>query len=162
MSDRTIVRLLQKLFSAYGQAHDTARASVYVEYLADLPVEDVAEAVARACQTGGRFLPTISELRAYVAESRCELAPVEIAWTEVLRQVRLVGRYRVPRWSSPAVAEAVEAIGWQAICDATNQDVTRAHFARAYGATRRRALESEQVGRQLLGGGKRLELGGGQ
>ena len=136
---------LRKMFEAYGQAKDTARAAIYREYLDDLSPAEVADAVAHALQSGGRFLPTISELRAYIAESKCDLPDADVAWGEVLRAVSRWGRYRIPQWSSPAMAEAVEAVGWQAICDSENQDVTRAHFARAYRATRVRALHEVQV-----------------
>lgn len=156
----TMIDALRKLFTAYGQGRDLERAAVYAEMLSDLDPGDVAEAVRVCCQTGGRFLPTISELRSVVAESRCSLPDADVAWGEVLRAIRRVGRYRIPSWSSQAVADAVEAIGWQALCDTANQDVTRAHFARAYTSTRRRAIEAEQTGQPLLGTAQRLQIGG--
>jgi hypothetical protein len=38
---------------------------------------------------------------------------------------------RVPVWSSPLVEKAVNAVGYQRICETDNEDVVRAHFFKA-------------------------------
>ena len=44
-------------------------------------------------------------------------SPAE-AWQEVLGKVSSVGRYRLPTFSSPAIADAVFNIGgWASICE---------------------------------------------
>jgi hypothetical protein len=142
-----LVIAIRKLFAAYGAEAQLTRAQVYCEHLADLPLEQVEGAIAHAIRTGGDFLPTISALRGIVAEAACKLPGVDEAWAEVMRQVRRVGRYRSPSWSSPSIAAAVDGVGgWQAICNAENEGIIRAHFARAYEASRGRAVESEQLG----------------
>lgn len=157
-----LVRALRRLFVAYGQAHDIDRAGVYAELLADLAPEELERACWRLCQTGGRFLPTVAEIRSAVAEARCALPAAELAWREVLAAVGRYGRDRRPEWSSPAIAEAVEAVGWRDICLSTTIGVERAHFLRAYGAARGRAIELEQVGpvRELVGSVAFKQIGG--
>lgn len=158
----TIVQSLRTLFAAYGQGKDQARAAAYVEMLSDLPPEQVAAAVRVLCCRGGRFLPTIAEIREVIAEAESGLPAVELAWGEVMAQVRRVGRYRVPRWTSQAIADAVAALGgWQAVCDADNEGVIRGQFAKAYRATRARDVSGRQLGAPALGGlSERLRLGG--
>jgi len=155
----TLVRAVQKLFMAYSKAGDLDRARVYCEALSDLPVDVVSAAIDRLIRTA-RFLPAVAEIREVVAEARCGLLDADVAWGEVLAQVRRCGRYRIPTWSSPALAAAVDAIGWHEICDSTEQGVTRAHFTKAYRATRARAVESEQLGETVRPGlpPRRLEL----
>lgn len=160
---------MRRLFTAWGHGTDLARVQVYAEALADLPAEQLDAAVAaRIRSSDSRFVPTVAELRLCVAEQRTSLPPVDLAWSEVLRAVSRYGRDRVPQWSAPEVEQAVAAIGWRAICnsDETGLSIARQQFTKAYGSTRRRRIEGEQVG--VLSGqlaaafGSVKRLGGGE
>lgn len=146
MSD-TLVECVRELFVAYGKGDQIERAQVYCAHLADLELAEVSRAIATLIRTAKQWLPTVAEIRELVAEEGCDLEVGELAWAEVLRQVRVTGRYRTPYWSSAAMERAVAAIGgWQVICDSTEPSIIRAQFIKAYSVLRTRQVHELQTG----------------
>lgn len=138
------------------QAIPVETGAVYVEELADLPIRVVEEAVRRLIRTG-TFFPVIAEIRAGAAEVLDPFPAWEQAWEEINRAIRRYGCYGVPNgppdygyrevdWSCRPVAEAVAAMGYQALCESENEPADRAHFRQVYEACRARAVEVHQVG----------------
>jgi hypothetical protein len=104
---------------------------VYSAALADIPDDDLARAVAEHIAHARKF-PAIAELRELALAGRC---PNEgEAWAEVRRAFTRFGRAGKPAFSHPLILAAVEAIGWRALCDSTqeNEPLDRAHFLRVY------------------------------
>ncbi len=83
---------------------------------------------------------------------------VDQAWAEVQAEVARVGwtgaldPRRKPLFSHPAITAAVQAMGWQALCEGDNPMADRAHFLKLYGSV---ALRAE---RQALVPGSVREL----
>ncbi len=71
--------------------------------------------------------------------TQTDQADPDQAWAEVQQKIRTVGYYRHPTWSQSAIAQVVEALGWQNLCLSTNPEADRAHFLRFYATARLRA-----------------------
>lgn len=127
---------LFSLISAALAAYPETRVSentilVYLAALGDIPHADLARALAEHIAHSEKF-PTIAELRRLALAGRY---PSEAeAWAEVKRGFAQFGRSGEPQFSNPLIGQAVESIGWRALCDSTqdNEPIDRAHFMRAY------------------------------
>ena len=112
--------------------------------LEDIPA-DLALAALHAMSTSGReFAPPVGMIRQralqLVSNATGDRAPdVDLAWGEA-RQAAASRGYQAgqPDWSHPAIAAAVQSIGWKELCHSTNQDALRAHFFKVYGTAQAR------------------------
>lgn len=116
---------------AYSKPVDPAAAGVWADMLPDVSSEDGARALRAHIATSPHF-PTIADIRRRVGSKRSPQIDAGSAWGEVQRSISSQGRYRNPQWSHPAIAHAVNAIGWIAICDSDTDDAgtLRAQFER--------------------------------
>jgi len=165
-----VTTCLAALVAAYPPVTMSAETeAIYTTFLRDVDAKTGYEAVATWIATSdpARF-PRISELRKACERIAGNGPPdVDRVLAEVQRAVHKVGAYRVPHWSHPAIADAVEAIGWSSICASEEPEILRAQFRRAYeGASQRhrdpaaRALAKEIAGsgpvlKQLTNGKKK-------
>jgi len=121
--------------------------TVWLDYLADLPADAVRATLVDLPPT---WAPAPGELReAVLARIDPDVSPDgDEAWAEVQAGIRRWGAsapYHRPFgegdpkvWSHPAVAAAVEAFGWGALCRADNPGTDRAQFRDFYAAARAR------------------------
>lgn len=58
---------LQPLFAAYGKALSSEQADAYWTFLSDLPLPAVQDGIAAAGRAGGRYLPSVGQIREAVA-----------------------------------------------------------------------------------------------
>lgn len=138
---------LAVLVSAYPRATvGEGTVAVYARMLRDITAAE-AEAALDGLLSSCVFLPTIAEIRAAVLSRRHPLASGEEAWAEVMAAIRDVGIYREPQWSSPAVAAAVRAFGWEVLCQTELDDLntTRAQFFRVFASLRDRWQRDENL-----------------
>jgi hypothetical protein len=150
--------LFALLAAAYPKEPMTAaQMALYEAFWADSPVEVVRAAVVRHIAQSPWF-PRISELLALIHEG--DALDADAAWAEVQRQIRAVGYYGQPTWSHPAIAAAVEALGWDTLCRSTNPEADRAHSVRFYAMAQKReqarrqwAALPERVRQALVGAG---------
>lgn len=106
--------------------------SIYADMLADLPFEPTKQALRELLMVSDRW-PSIAAIRRKVAHDMGSLAPDKAqAWAEVRQQITAEGAQGSPRWSHPAVAEAVTSFGWWDLCMSENQEASRAQFWRVY------------------------------
>jgi hypothetical protein len=136
-----------------------ATASGYFLGLRDLPFVTVMAAAEEVMRTS-RFFPTVAEIREIVATSEVagDLIPEE-AWAEVRSEARRVGFNRPPtfhrgvfhreepRFSSPLIERAVQAVGWETICTGNNErGFIRDQFVKALAAIARHEVKRAQAG----------------
>lgn len=140
MTPQQAGELVKRLLAAYPTQRQKmtptdlgAMTVVYTAGLIDLDFELARAAVDRAVKVA-EWIPTIAKIRAEAVELTSGSARSgEEAWGDVLRQVGRVGVYGQPRFADPAIAEAVDCIGWRAICSAPEaQSAIREGFAAAY------------------------------
>jgi hypothetical protein len=145
-----MLRVLASVWPAYPIADPDTMAEAYAIALADVPAELAMGAAQQALRTS-RFFPTPSEVRELVAEEVLDLPTPEEAWEEVLAEIRAVGRYGRPRFTSDVLAETVARLGWLSLCGAEDVAAARATFERSYKAHRRRWLRDVDFGDALAG-----------
>lgn len=150
MTESEGLRIMAMLRGVWGsrQKLDDAAVALWPRLLADLPFRDVDAAVTRLAKTS-KWLPTVAEIRAEVAEDKCSLPEPEVAWGHVLKAVSKFGSYQAPAFEFDEVKRAVEVLGWQNICLDENVAATRARFTDAYRAIRERRIELEVTGRYV-------------
>jgi hypothetical protein len=119
---------------------------IYGRVLADIE-DDLLEKAALDCLSRVRFFPSPGELRdAAFAIRRPQLPSAFEAWGEVVDQIRSVGFYGTPSFSSPRIETAVRQVGgWQMLCLSENAVADRARFLEAYQDTERRTDTSEKM-----------------
>jgi hypothetical protein len=105
---------------------------LWTAMLEDLPASEAMRALRAYLAEGPPHPPCISDIRRRVAEARVDAIDAGAAWGEVQRAIRNYGYNRSPPWSHPAVAHAVDALGWRTICHTLETDLPtlRAQFER--------------------------------
>lgn len=113
---------------------DTVSMTVWYEALKDIDYETVKKAAMAHIQTSP-YPPTIADIRLKAVET---VSP-KSDWSDGWGQVRkAISRYGMWDYSGAMAsfdeytAEAVNRIGWEAICMSENIDTTRAQFRQAY------------------------------
>lgn len=137
--------IMAYLAAGIGKPIPQATQAVYWDLLGDLSAEALQAAAKQALlDSAYPTLPQVSVLRqlalAVQQPTADSLSPIE-AW-ELVRKAMIRWGYFRPKQGleslPPLVRRAVEAFGWQELCDAENADVIRAQFCRAYEAMRDR------------------------
>lgn len=115
---------LDTVLPAYGVAPDFDVKRFWLAMLHDYPLEQVIPAMRAALRKKiyGRPTPdvVITELEGGDIHSRSLLA-----WSEVMRAIRLVGLYNSVEFSSPVVAGAVRRIGWRKLCSLNDYELEK-------------------------------------
>ena len=106
--------ILKQLFAAYPNAQVTPETvAVYMRLLRDIQPEDLQVTVDQAIATC-KFLPTVAELRdtLHGLTAIGQLSWGE-AWENVQAEMRRIGSYGAPRFSSDLTASVVRSMGWK-------------------------------------------------
>ena len=112
------------------------------ELLSDIEDKRFLIAIKDICSTTTEMYPNtnIIALIREIALSGAYLLSGE-AWEEVIEQIRKTGYAGKPEFKDQLTAKAVEAIGWQTLCNSDKIAVDRAHFLRIYESYIGRAKE---------------------
>jgi len=132
--------MLAIAMKAFGKAYPSpeaarSQADSWAEFLSDITPDEGVKAIRQHISESPHF-PQIADIRRRVAESRVDPVDIGAAWGEVRRAISRCGHNRLPEWSNPAVAHAVEALGWRDICMTLEDDLPtlRAQFERYFKA----------------------------
>lgn len=103
------------LGEAFGEEISAARIEIYFAALGDLALDDIRRSATTHVRES-KFFPKVAELREAAAGSVTDRA--ELAWLELVRQVRRVGAYGRPTFSDPAIERAAVELygGWGELC----------------------------------------------
>ena len=127
--------ILKQLFAAFPNTQiSDGTVAVYMRLLADIPPEALQVAVDQAIATC-KFLPTVAELRdtLHGLSAIGQLSWGE-AWEDVQTEMRRIGSYGVPKFSSELTAAVVRSMGWKTLCASENPQTDRAQFRDMYNA----------------------------
>ncbi len=139
-------RLIGTLAIHYPREKFSAeRLDLFAALISDLELGEAA-AAAVAWMATEKYFPEVSAFRTAVLSRRGALPPdVDLAWGEVQLKLRTIGSRGIPLFTHPAITEAVAAMGWQSLCNSTTPMADRAHFAKFYASTSKRAALDAQV-----------------
>jgi hypothetical protein len=135
----------------YGKSVNLALVDVWHEFMASMSAEEGVRAMKRHVVESPHF-PTVADICRLVREERLGPQDAAEAWEEVRRAFGRCGRDREPTWSTPAIAGAVEAIGWRELCNTLDEDLptVRAQFERYFKA--RLETQAKQQRNQIADG----------
>lgn len=144
-----VSELLADIAEAFPERFKPSPATVrlWARLLVDLDVEEGRRALDEHL-VSSPHPPTIADIRSRAAAHRVGLPDVAAAWEEVARAIQRCGRDDEPRWSHPAIASAVAALGWRELCNTLNEDMptVRAQWRGFYGATSETITKRANVG----------------
>jgi hypothetical protein len=131
MTKGECMAMLAVAAKAYGREVTEGTIGVWAEFMGDITPEEGVRAVREHIADSPHF-PAVADVRKRVAAYRAPQVDPGSAWAEVRRAICRVGCYGNPTWSAPAVAHAVDALGWVTICHTDEDDVPtlRAQFER--------------------------------
>lgn len=115
--------IIGTMFVAYGK-NDTPRQCIYIAALEGLPAELINAAVHNLLITN-KFLPSISEIFSSAKlVNECINKSNYPSWDEAIMEInnamQKYGQYKVPLFSSPAIAYVVHTYGWVDLCNMTD------------------------------------------
>lgn len=161
MTEKQAMQIMGVLISTFPNNNVTEETiKIHVKFLLPMNFIEAQKAIYRIVQTA-RFFPTIAEIRENVEQfSPNQLPAPDMAWSEVMVQVQREGWCGKPRFTHPAIKQAVDAIGWRNICASETIGVERKHFMDIYRAVANRHKDEQINGQvlQMLGMGNELRL----
>jgi hypothetical protein len=175
MTGPEVVQLFALISTYWPNFHVPNRAEAaqafreaWLRLLGDLDNAAVVAAVDSLAAEARDFPPPpgVIRNRAVQLQAGPGVPGVDEAWAEVQAEIGRVGwtvaldPSRRPQFSHPSITAAVEAMGWQTLCESENPMADRAHFIKLYGSATQRATRDAVMPasvRELLEGGpKRL------
>lgn len=155
-----LLRALGRLAALHPRldiSEDTIEA--YADELDDLPLLAVMTGIKTMARTS-KFFPSVAEIRESAVLGPLGQDLADEAWIEVKREARRVGFNRpaifrngeflpaeVPKFSSPMIAAAANAVGWELICGGDDsKGFIRSQFVKAFNALLERETKAKQGG----------------
>lgn len=139
------------LFAAFGQEQNKQRMKIYMQMLQDVP-EDVFKKVVQKTICENKFLPSVAEiaeacrsLMATVSGTK-EVPDWGEAWSEIEKAMRNTAWGRTPKFSHPAIEQAVNNYGWKSIHEVMADDfhTMQAQLRRMYDEAAKRYVENKR------------------
>lgn len=132
-----VIAVTHLLSATYGHTFGPEQTRAYIATLADIDGDLLKAATLRFIENNVYpRIPTPGELRQFAAEIVTQaqgLPSGAAAWGEVTHQLRYVGSWGTPGWSTPLIADAVQDVGgWMYLCMSENPPADRARFIAAY------------------------------
>ena len=123
-----LVGVISSMFSAYGKSSDSARIAVYCKVFVDADIRLLKKAILKILAEN-KYVPTIADimdamksLEGTLVESH-RVKTWEEAWCEINSKMYSTQWGRLPDWSTPEIAAAVNAFGWQNLHSAMADDM---------------------------------------
>lgn len=138
-----VMAVIHLLAATYGHTFGKEQTQAYVATLRDIDGALLKAAALRFIERNVYpRIATPGELRQYAAEIVTQargLPAATEAWGEVMHQLRYVGSWGAPSWTTPLIGRAVADVGgWSALCMTENITADRARFIAAYDERLRR------------------------
>lgn len=134
--------ILNILLDAYKSTNNISAETmlVYSATLADIPIPALKSGVVK-CIESCKFFPSVAEIRQaskdfYEEVSGTRRKSYDEAWLEVMQNLKSVGYYGTPHWSSTEIEQAVKTMGWTELCSIEEEalQAVRAQFRGIYNA----------------------------
>lgn len=150
MNSDQALKIIAVLSSSFPNANISAETvEIYEKILLPYPYTEAQQAVFKIIKTA-KFFPSIAEITQNIELlSPNQLPAPDMAWSEVMTQVRKEGWCGKPQFSCEAIQEAVNAIGYRNICASEMIGVERKHFMDIYKAIANRHKD-KQLNSQVL------------
>lgn len=156
---QTMSQILASLFGTYNQADNIDRQELYARLLGHVPLPLLEKAVYKVMMEWqeGWVPPPAVILKAAESIYATKYTDLKVktweeAWGEIDEAMRATPWDKSPKWSTPQIAAAVNAYGWQSLQTALAADMPtiRAQIRRFYEDACSR-IHGEAVNDYLLG-----------
>ena len=132
-----VLPLLGMLVAAYpNQKVPAETLKLYEMFLSDVDYDVLNEAIGMCIRDrDNTFFPAVGEIRKYAVQiilKHAGIKSAEMAWEEVVDNMRKIGHIGAPYWTSEHIRRCVKAIGWWDICMSENPGITRSAFIKLY------------------------------
>lgn len=166
MTDQELAQLVMLICSSWrtmGELDDADRI-VARRQLSELDFAAATSAVDLLAREKPEWFPGWGAVAAKAIELTNPVDDEALALAEVQQAFASIGRYGIPVWSTPAIAETVRALGgWVRCCDMAAEHFPRQFnqlYSRCAGRARQQALLPASA-RHLLDGLRLKEVGEG-
>ena len=115
------------LLSIYDKGADKNMITAYVTVTKDIPL-DVLEKTCKKLMVESESRPVpatiVKAAKELVAEANgTDVLPFAEAWKEITKELHDTFVYGTPKFSRPEIKQAVDAFGWQELCEMRTQDI---------------------------------------
>ena len=149
-------KILLTLFALYGQEQNEIRIKAYMGTLQGIPAP-VLDKACKKLALESKFLPAVSEIVSAAESLLNEANGMRVkgwdeAWEEILMRMEADFYSAAPAWSTPEIAQAVNAFGWKdlRVVQAKDMQTVRAQVRQMYESACKRAAE-KKVNDYVLG-----------
>jgi hypothetical protein len=139
------------LFASFDKQDQKQRIEIYCRMLKDIP-QDVLQKVVEKTIYENKFLPSIAEIveacrsLTSTASGEREVPDWNEAWAEVEKAMRDTPWGGKPKFSHPAIEQAVKNYGWKSIHEVMADDyhTMQAQLRRVYDEVAKRFIENKR------------------
>lgn len=114
---------------------------VWEKFLVEITFDQAVAFVDKYALDNHAFAPSPAMVRAAFFSD--DIPSSDQALREVNEQIARVGYMGEPKFSHPAIGDAIKAITWKETCESDNPEAFRAHFFRIYENTRSRHMANQ-------------------
>ncbi len=143
MKESESAYVLEELRAAYPNAK--IGGNTFIVYAKNLePYHFVGVmTVVRCLIRTSKWFPTVAEILEHLADMMLKLPSSEVAWTEVIGELKRVGHTEAPKFSHRLVGDAVKKMGgWFRLCSSPNGVAERARFHDLYRDLRQHEVDA--------------------
>lgn len=120
-------KIITALMAIWNCASNEDLITAYVATLKDVPVELLDRACKKlAIESESRPVPATILKAARNLQSEiagADILPWDQAWKEIEKEMHDTFVYGTPRFSKPEIKKAVDAFGWQELCEVTIKEL---------------------------------------
>lgn len=157
MTAAEFTKCIAVLSAGVGREMTQATAEVWYQVLGDLTAEQLQQAIVTALRSY-KFagFPPVGQIREWAgAGAGSTEDAAAIAWSKVLRAMRLIGGYQSVEWDDPAIPFAIDSVagGWNSLCEMQSSELHsfgRAKFIAAYKSATVTALAGPTITTGIL------------
>ena len=144
-------KIMTILFASFDKQDQKQRIEIYCRMLKDIP-QDVLQKVVEKTIYENKFLPSIAEIveacrsLTSTASGEREVPDWSEAWAEVEKAMRDTHWGKNPKFSHPAIEQAVKNYGWESIHKVMADDyhTMQAQLRRVYDEVAKRFVENKR------------------
>ena len=151
-------KIITALMAIWNCASNEDLITAYVATLKDVPVELLDRACKKlAIESESRPVPATILKAARNLQSEiagADILPWDQAWKEIEKEMHDTFVYGTPRFSKPEIKKAVDAFGWQELCEVTIKElpIVRAQLRDMYNSICEQSRE-RRTNKYVLGVG---------
>ena len=120
-------QIITSLMAIWNCSNNADMIAAYVTATKDIPVDELEKTCKKLMvESESRPVPAtiVKAAKELVAEANgTDVLPFAEAWKEITKELHDTFVYGTPKFSRPEIKQAVDAFGWQELCEMRTQDI---------------------------------------